>query len=442
MLPMPDSVRIANRYEVIRLLGRGSFGQTLLARDTALNRKVALKVLHPRAAQEWKAYELFDREAAVLKELRHPGIPMIHEAFRAEHEGAEAAFLAMEYIDGTSAAQLIADRRHLEPGDVMNMFVELLGVLDYLHSRVPPVLHRDIKPANIIMRAGGAVALVDFGAVRNVFRSPDDSGSTVVGTYGYMPYEQYMGQASPASDLYALGATFLHLTTGRAPPEFMSAAGRLEVPGTLPGGDALRRVLARLLQPAAADRFQSARDARATLMGGPVAIVPATLAIPAAPVASAAPLQLAPTPRPLAGDTMMLFQKAVYSTWDLMNSDSDPGVEPTLWDWTLIVFFSAITAGIMPILFVNRHLARKRRVKPFITDGIPATARVLDMAVEKIEFEARLARVRYAFEAGGRRRVGSDRIMPQQAERWDPGEEIHILYLPDRDFDSVIIGSA
>ena len=103
--------------------------------------------------------------------------------------------------------------------------------------------------------------------VRNVFRAPDEDGSTIVGTHGYMPYEQYMGQASPASDLFALGATFLHLLTGRAPPEFMGSAGRLEVPTGLPFGEPLRSVLVRLLAPAPADRFQSAREARATLLG-------------------------------------------------------------------------------------------------------------------------------------------------------------------------------
>src|SRR6185503_314055 len=120
---------------------------------------------------------------------------------------------------------------------------ELLGVLDYLHSRVPPVLHRDIKPANLIVRPDGSIARVDFGAVRNVFRSPDEDGSTVVGTHGYMPYEQYMGQASPASDLYALGATLLHLITGRGPSEFATRDGAVEVPADLPGGPVLRNVV-------------------------------------------------------------------------------------------------------------------------------------------------------------------------------------------------------
>lgn len=113
-------------------LGRGAFAHTLLARDVALGRQVALKVLHPRVASDAKACQPFEREAAVLKELHHPGIPVIHLAFKAEWDGVEAAFLAMEYIEGTSLAHMIA----------FALFIELLGVLDYLHSRVPPVLHR------------------------------------------------------------------------------------------------------------------------------------------------------------------------------------------------------------------------------------------------------------------------------------------------------------
>jgi serine/threonine protein kinase len=172
----------------------------------------------------------------------------------------------MEFIDGTSLAEVIAERRHLSEDELLGVFVEMLGILDYLHSCVPPVLHRDIKPANIILRPGGVPALVDFGAVRNVFRTADESGSTVAGTYGYMPYEQYMGQATPASDLYALGATFLHLITGRPPPEFIAGEGRIEVPASLPGDPLLREILVRLLRPSPADRFGDAGEVRRILL--------------------------------------------------------------------------------------------------------------------------------------------------------------------------------
>jgi serine/threonine protein kinase len=197
-------VIIAERYEVVRPLGRGSFAETLLARELDADRLVAIKVLHPRAAQQWKAFDLFEREANVLRNLRHHGIPSVHEVFHAPWEGAaNAGFLVMEYIEGQSLAERISVRSHFGTDEVLHLFVELLGVLDYLHTRVPPVLHRDIKPANIIVRPDGSPTLVDFGAVRTVFRDPDDGGSTVVGSYGYAPYEQFMGQASPASDLYA-----------------------------------------------------------------------------------------------------------------------------------------------------------------------------------------------------------------------------------------------
>jgi serine/threonine protein kinase len=448
---MSDAVRVAERYEVIRPLGKGSFAHTLLARDLRLGRQVALKVLHPRAVNDLKAFELFEREAAVLRELRHPAVPDVHATFRAEWEGAQAAFLVMEYIEGTSLAELIAARRHLELDEVLNLFIELLGVLDYLHSRVPPVLHRDIKPANLILRPDGSIALVDFGAVRNVFRAPDDDGSTVVGTHGYMPYEQYMGQASPASDLYALGATLLHLITGRAPPEFMTTAGRLDVPAGLPFGAPLREILVRLLAPAQADRFQSAREVRAALLGlSATATQPGTALLhsdsePEPGVAlrlRQVAIPLAPAPRVLQGETAELFKKVVYSPWQLMNTASLESGEYSFLDALMFAFFSLLTIGILPAVFFSLHSSRKKRFKPFLISGLPATARVLDMQSEKIGFDEKLTRVRYEFEADGLRHRGSEQVLPAIASRWDRGDSIQILYLPERDYDSVIISTS
>jgi serine/threonine protein kinase len=440
-----DNVRIADRYEVVRPLGRGSFAQTLLAKDVAGGHLVAIKVLHPRAAHEWKAYELFEREAAVLRGLRHPGVPSVHEAFRAPWEGAEsAAFLVMEYIEGESLADRIAQRRHFDTVDVVQLFVELLGVLDYLHTRVPPVLHRDIKPANIIVRPDGSPVLVDFGAVRNVFRGPDESGSTVVGSYGYAPYEQFMGQASASSDLYALGATFLHLVTGRAPPEFMTDAGQLEVPATLSCGQPLRSVLVRLLAPAPSARYQSAREARAALLVGTQAaeIAPRSASVALAPLSSSRAVELGPVPRPLTGETKKLIRQVGHSTWELMASTDKPGIRWGFPDWMLVGFFSFLTAGILPATFWSLSRARKKRLIPFLTHGIPATARIVDMTLEPFAFETSLTRVRYEFEADGETHRDSDQTLPSIAGRWDVGTSIQVLYLPDERYDSVIISTS
>jgi hypothetical protein len=443
---VPDPVLVAGRYQVIRPLGRGTFARTLLARDVRLDRQVALKVLHPRGGDDLKAYELFEREAAVLRELRHPGVPAIHTTLRADYEGAEAAFLVMEYIEGSSLAELISDRRHLEPTQVIHLFDELLGILDYLHSRVPPVLHRDIKPANLIVRPDGSPVLVDFGAVRNVFRSPDDGGSTVVGTYGYMPYEQYMGQASPSSDLYAVGATFLHLLTGRSPPDFMGTSGRLEVPATIPCGEALRGVLIRLLAPAQSERYQSAREARAALLSGGTGAAPAPAAIIAPPVGTAlaprvpmVPIELGPVPRRLEGRVDEVYRKVRYSPWELMNTSIRGSNEYGVLDVLFLVFFSVITVGILPAVFWSIYSTRKRRVKSFMIHGLPAVGRVLDMSNEKTAFDEKLTKVRYEFEAEGHLRRGSDQVLPAIAERWERGDPIQVLYRPERDFDSIII---
>jgi serine/threonine protein kinase len=434
-----ETLRISDRYEVIRPLGRGSFGQTLLARDRSLEQTVAIKVLHPRVAHDWKTFELFDREAAVLRELRHPGIPAVHEFFRAPWQEGEAAFLVMEYVEGESLAEIIAQPRHLDGASVLHLFLEMLGVLDYLHTRVPPVLHRDIKPGNVIVRPSGSPALVDFGAVRNVFHRADESGSTVVGTYGYMPYEQMMGQASPASDLYALAATFLHLITGRAPPEFMNDAGRLEVPPALPCGEHLRALLARLLSPAPADRFASAQAARSALLEA-MSGTSVTAPLPA----RSTPLSVAydfstPTPRPLNGELRALLRKAAYTPGRIIDSTGKGDTGWNIADLFLLGLFSVLTAGVLPAVVWSAYRSRKKRLKRFLSQGLPATARVLDMAEESIGFDIKLTRVRYEFEVDGRLYRDSDQVLPVIARRWDAGTAIQVLYEPDRDFDSVII---
>ena len=436
---MPLPVRVLDRYEIVRPLGQGGFGSTWLCRDIQLDREVVIKVLRSRSDADLKAYELFQREASVMRELRHPGIPAIHASFRAPWEGTDAAMLVMEYVEGTSLEAIIANRRHLDTEDVSNLFVEALGLLDYLHTRAPPVLHRDIKPANLIIRSDGSLAFVDFGAVRNVFRSAEESGSTVVGTYGYMPYEQYMGQASPASDLYALAATFLHLLTGRVPADFLSGSGRIEVPADLPCGDPLRSVISRMLSPAPADRFQSARAARAALFG--TGTPPARSVVSVRPNAPAvSPTAWSPTPRTLDGPTGEQYRRVAFTMWQLIDPESRHP-KPTMIDRGLVAFFSVLTIGLLPLITLSRVRSRRNRLKPFFIRGLPARASVLEMARETVEFGGKLVRVRYEFEADGTRQRGSDWVLPAIADKWEVGDPIEVLYLPDADYDSVIVST-
>jgi serine/threonine protein kinase len=432
---------VAGRYRIVQLLGRGSFGQTFLALDTAeRDRRVALKRLHPEKSSSLKAFELFEREAAVLRSLRHHGIPAVYDSFHGTWDGTAAAYLVLEYIEGTSLAQLLRSGQRPGPVEVLQIFLGLLDILDYLHNRVPPVLHRDIKPANILLRPGGAPVLVDFGSVRSVFLGPAEGGSTVVGTFGYMPFEQFMGQASPASDLYALGATFLHVLTGRPPSDFLTEANRIAVPEGLPAPEPLRPVIPRLIEPAPADRFQSARQVREALLApvslGSPALLPVRAGLPAI---RARVHELGPPPRELDAELKRLLKRLAPSTWHLMNSDKKPS-EPLGFGVVMLnVLASVFTAGIMPMIYAGIALDRRRRYRKFLQFGLLGRAKIQSLETEKMPFDEKLVEVRYQFEADGRLYRGISSVFPSVAKTWGVGDEIQVLYLPQEDYDSVVI---
>ena len=436
---------IADRYEIARTLGKGAFGQTFLARDRQSDRMVAVKLLDARGAPDWKAYELFEREAAVLRSLRHHGVPEIYDSLRAPWNGSDAAFLVMEYVEGTSLAQMIDAGTHVEPGQLMHLVLELLAILEYLHGRVPPILHRDIKPSNIIVRPNGYPAIVDFGAVRRVFLSADESGSTIAGTYGYMPYEQYMGQASPSSDLYAVGATVLHLLTGRPPKDFMNAEGRIEVPEELPGDPRLRGAVARMLRPSPAERFASARAAREALLAAPdsrsVAVAPRTGSGAVSPRRDVPLPVLPPAPRPISGDTKQLYNKLAHSTWRWMEPTAKSN-DFTLADLVSVSFFSVLTAGILPMVFFTYAHNRRRRLRRVLRDGVPGIATITAFAEEDAGFSVKYAKVSYEFEADGEIRRDADTVIPAISNRWRVGDRVQIVYLPDEAYDSVIVSTS
>jgi serine/threonine protein kinase len=437
---------LAGRYAVIRQLGSGSFGQTFLARDQQADRDVAVKVFNSQAASDWKAQQLFEREAAVLRALRHHGVPEIFEYLRTEQDGTTVALLVMEYIDGESVSQLIDTQTLLDTEGVMHLLLELLSVLEYLHTRVPPILHRDIKPSNIIVRRDGTPVLVDFGSVRRVFLREDESGSTIAGTYGYMPYEQYMGQATPSSDLYALGATMLHLITGRAPREFIGDAGAIEVPH-LPGDARISAAIARMLQPSPANRFASAREARHALIGSAVRAtsgdnVAVARAQPARrmagrPLTTSLDLS-AHRPRQIRGELRALLDAATPSFYSLSKGSREIR-RPTLFDRVTVVFLGVATVGILPLLFYAHAQSVRRRFAHFLAHGLEAEGEIRAMETETTSFGTKLSKVSYDFTVAGEVYRNADRVDAAIGERWAPGDRIRVLYIPEENFDSVVV---
>ena len=250
--PLEPPRTIAGRYRVQRMLGEGTWARTLLAEDTTESRQVAIKELRVELLDDWKHVELFQREARVLRLIDNPGVPRVYEVLEAESEtGRPSLCLVQEWIEGRSLREHVEHGPLLGEVEIERITRGVLDVLEHLHSRIPPVYHRDIKPSNIMVRPDGTPVLIDFGGVCFGWRQQDKLGSTVVGTFGYMPPEQLLGHVGPRADLYAFGATLLHVLTGIPPHDFPSDTGRIEVPRDLPA-PRLRRLVHALLEPAAA----------------------------------------------------------------------------------------------------------------------------------------------------------------------------------------------
>lgn len=200
-----------NRYKIIRLLGQGGMGAVYLAKDSALDHEVAVKVNqdpNPYAAGQFIA------EARLLATLRHAHLPRVIDYFI---EGA-SQFLVMDYIPGDDLKTL-SEKMGAMPVEMVLKWVEQLGsALIYLHRQSPPIIHRDIKPANLKLTQDNEVVLVDFG----IAKKSDPNQATATGatgyTPGYAPPEQYgSGRTGPHSDQYSLAATLYHLLTGQKP---------------------------------------------------------------------------------------------------------------------------------------------------------------------------------------------------------------------------------
>ena len=256
---------ICDRYRIATVIGQGAFGTTYEAEDLSNYQRVAMKVLSLQQASDWKAIDLFEREAQVLATLNHPSIPKYLDYFHRDTLSDRRFYLVQELIEGESLAERVKKGWRATEEQVYQIAMQLLEILNYLHHLSPPVIHRDIKPQNIIRRPDGQVYLVDFGAVQDVYRHTLISGGTFVGTVGYMPPEQFRGKAFFASDLYALGATLLFLFAHRSPDELPQKRMKIDFRDRIQMSPAFANWLEKMLEPALEDRYKSACEAAGVL---------------------------------------------------------------------------------------------------------------------------------------------------------------------------------
>jgi hypothetical protein len=256
-----------DRYQVQSLLGRHSGRRTFLALDQHQQQQVVIKVVLFGPDFTWDDLKLFQREAMVLQALDHPAIPRYLDSWEVTLPEGKGFALVQSYIPAPSLQEWLTRGRTFTEVDLTAIATQLLEILATLHHRHPPVVHRDLKPSNILLtdrtaHSPGQVYLVDFGSVQ---AGGSEGTRTVVGTYGYMPPEQFGGTTTPATDIYALGATLVHLATGVAPSELPQRSLRPHFADRAALSPHLEKWLQRALEPDLDQRWASADSALAAL---------------------------------------------------------------------------------------------------------------------------------------------------------------------------------
>lgn len=268
------AILLNNRYQILETLARGGFGETFLAIDTHMpsSRKCVIKKLKPAVQTtnmlDWLK-ERFGREAAILEDLgeNSPQIPKLYAYFSDNSD----FYLVQEWIEGVTLTQKHQQQGNLSEEEVTKILVNLLPVLDFIHSR--RIIHRDIKPDNIILRnCDGLPVLIDFGvvkeAVATVVNPHGTAYSVALGTPGYMASEQAAGRPVYSSDLYSLGLTAIFLLSGKTPQylEIDSQTGEIlwrDAVGDIHSN--LAMIIDKAIRFHPKDRFSSAKEMLAAL---------------------------------------------------------------------------------------------------------------------------------------------------------------------------------
>src|SRR5438105_82480 len=213
-MPVADlatGTMVDGRYKVVGRLGTGGMADVFLAEDQQLGRKLALKLLHRRFAEDPGFVERFRREAQAAAGLQHPNVVGVYD--RGAYDGTY--YIAMEYLPGRTLKRMILDEAPLDPVRAIEITIQILKAARFAHRH--GVIHRDLKPHNVIVDDSGHVKVTDFGIARAGASDMTETGS-IMGTAQYLSPEQAQGHAvSASSDLYSIGVVLYELLTGRVP---------------------------------------------------------------------------------------------------------------------------------------------------------------------------------------------------------------------------------
>lgn len=245
---------IDGKYEILKEIGRGGMSIVYLAMDKRLNKQWAVKEIRKKGTgtnDEIVVNSLL-AEANLMKRLDHPSLPRIVDIIFND----ATIYVVMDYIEGESLDKILEEYGAQPEELVIGWAKQLCDAMSYLHGQKPPIIYRDMKPANVMLKPEGNIKIIDFGIARE-YKEKNLADTTVLGTKGYAPPEQYNGQTDHRSDIYALGKTMHHLLTGADPRVETYAPVRQWNPELSEG---IETIIEKCVQPAAENRYQSCSE--------------------------------------------------------------------------------------------------------------------------------------------------------------------------------------
>lgn len=246
---------IDGKYEILKEIGHGGMSTVYLAMDKHLNKQWAVKEI--RKSGKGKNDEVVINsllaEANMMKRLDHPSLPRIVDII----DNGITIYVVMDYIEGDSLDKYLQEYGAQPEDRVVEWAKQICDALSYLHSQKPPIIYRDMKPANVMLKPEGNIKIIDFGIARE-YKEQNLSDTTVLGTKGYAPPEQYSGQTDPRSDIFALGMTMHHLLTGIDPRNGEPYAPVRNWNPELSEG--IEIIIDKCVEPAAENRYQNCAD--------------------------------------------------------------------------------------------------------------------------------------------------------------------------------------
>lgn len=246
---------IDGKYNILKEIGKGGMSVVYLAIDVRLNRPWAIKEIKKHGIGKHNEIIINSllAEANLMKQFDHPALPRIVDLF----DDGTSIYVVMDYIEGESLERVLQEYGPQPEELVIEWAKQLVNALSYLHNQRPPIIYRDMKPANIMLQPDGKIKIIDFGIARE-YKKESVADTTILGTKGFAPPEQYIGQTDPRSDIFALGMTLHYLLTGADP-----RSGEIYLPvrqWNSQLSEGIEAIIDKCVQPALENRYQNCKE--------------------------------------------------------------------------------------------------------------------------------------------------------------------------------------